>query len=78
MPLTPWEEEEREDPASILQRRADRVASMILTSSYSDVECAVAERALRMECLRLFPDRMELYDRIYEARFRRLHEQFRS
>ena len=77
MSATPWEEEEREDPARVLQRRADRVASMILTSSYSDVECALAERELRMECLRLCPDRMELYDRIYTARFRRLREQFR-
>ncbi len=78
MPLTPWEMEEREDPANLLQREGDRVASMILTSTYSDVQCAVAERALRMECLRLCPDRMELYDWIYTARFRRLREQFRS
>ena len=74
MTVTPWEEEEREDPAGILQRQADRVASMILTSTYSDVECALAERAVRMECLRLLPDKMELFDRIYVARFRRLRE----
>ena len=78
MTVTPWEEEESEDPATVLRRQADRVASMIVTSSYSDVECAVAERDLRMECLRLCPDRMELYDRIYTARFRRLREQFRQ
>jgi hypothetical protein len=67
-----------EDPAMLLQRMADRVASMIVTSSYSDLECALAERELRMECLSLLPDRMELYDLIYTARFRRLREQFRS
>lgn len=77
MTFTPWEEEEREDPATLLQRQADRVASMILTSTYSDLDCALAERELRMECLRLCPDRMELYDRIYTARFLRLREQFR-
>jgi hypothetical protein len=77
MPLVPWERED-EDPAGALQRQADRVAQMILTSSYSDFECALAERELRMECLRLCPDRMELYDWIYTARFRRLREQFRS
>ncbi|HKQ60373.1 MAG TPA: hypothetical protein VJS92_03750 [Candidatus Polarisedimenticolaceae bacterium] len=67
-----------EDRAGALQRLADRVASMIVTSSYSDVECALAEREARMECLRLLPDRMELFDRIYAARFRRLREQFRG
>ena len=65
------------DPSEILQRQADRVASMIVTSCYTDLECALAERELRMECLCLLPDRMELYDLVYTARFRRLREQFR-
>ncbi len=68
----------REEPHVRLQRDADRVASMIVTSTYSDLDCALAERELRMECLSLLPDRMELYDMIYTARFRRLREQFRS
>jgi hypothetical protein len=66
-----------EEPATVLRRQADRVASMIVTSSYSDLECALAERELRMECLRLMPERMELFDLIYASRFRRLREQFR-
>lgn len=78
MLLPPWESERSEDPGRVLQRQADRVASMIVTSSYSDIECALAERELRMECLRLCPDRMQLYDWVYTARFRRLREQFRS
>jgi hypothetical protein len=57
---------------------ADRVASMIVTSSYTDLDCALAERELRMECLRLLPEKMILFDRIYAARFRRLREQFRQ
>jgi hypothetical protein len=65
------------DPAEILQRQADRVASMIVTSCYTDLECALAERELRMECLVLLPERMELYDLVYTSRFRRLREQFR-
>lgn len=67
-----------EDAADLLRRHADRVASMIVTSSCSDLDCALAERELRMECLELLPDRMELYDLVYAARFRRLREQFRS
>lgn len=70
--------DETEDPAARLQRMADRVASMIVTSSCSDLECALAERELRMECLSLFPDHMDLYDLIYTSRFRRLREQFRA
>ncbi|MDX1390452.1 MAG: hypothetical protein R3344_14780 [Acidobacteriota bacterium] len=67
-----------QDPAVTVQRQADRVASMIVTSSYTDLECALAEREVRMECLNLLPDRMELFDLVYSARFRRLWEQFRS
>lgn len=71
-----WELEE--DPAGSLQRQADRVASMIVTSTYSDLDCVLAERELRMECLRLFPEQMQLFDWIYASRFRRLREQFRT
>ena len=77
MLLEPRNPAEGEDPADVLRRKADRVASMIVTSSYSDLDCALAERELRMECLRLLPERMDLYDLIYTTRFRRLREQFR-
>lgn len=66
------------DAAEELKRSADRVARMILTSSFSDLECTLAERELRMECLQLLPEKMALYDLVYTARFRRLREQFRS
>ncbi len=69
---------ESDEAAELLRRHADRVASMIVTSSFTDLDCAIAERELRMECLSLLPDRMELFDRIYAARFRRLREQFRG
>ena len=73
----PPDHDRDQDSADLLKRMADRVSSMIVTSSCSDLECAVAERELRMECLVLLPDRMDLYDRIYTSRFRRLREQFR-
>ena len=66
------------DASERLKRGADRVVSMILTSSYSDLDCALAERELRMECLQLLPEKMALYDFVYTARFGRLREQFRS
>ena len=66
-----------EPPDQVLRKGADRVARMILTSGFSDLDIALAERELRMECLSLLPERMELYDMVYAARFRRLKEQFR-
>jgi hypothetical protein len=77
MSFLPDRYETEEEPAFVLRRMADRVASMIVTSSYTDLDCALAERELRMECLRLLPHSMELYDLIYTSRFRRLREQFR-
>lgn len=71
-------ERREDDPAEFLRCGADRVASMIVTSSCSDLDCALAERELRMECLSLLPDRMDLFEIVYEARFRRLREQFRG
>lgn len=73
-----WERAKDVDPAEIIRRGANRVASMIVTSSCTDLECALAERELRMECLALLPDRMDLFDLIYGSRFRRLREQFRG
>lgn len=79
MPAQPESPEaDDQDPGVLLQRMADRVASMIVTSTCSDLECALAERELRMECLSLLPDRMELFDLVYTSRFRRLREQFRA
>ena len=67
-----------EDAACHLQRKADKVASMIVTSTYSDLECALAERELRMEFLTSLPDSMHLFDLIYVSRFQRLRDQFRG
>jgi hypothetical protein len=78
MSLDPHRSSEASDPAGELQRLAQRVASMIVTSCYSDLDCALAERELRMECLRLLPDRMQLFDMVYTSRFRRLWQQFRD
>ena len=73
-----WELARTDDTAEWIKRSADRVVRMILTSTVSDLDCALAERELRMECLHLLPEKMALYDLVYAARFRRLREQFRS
>ena len=60
-----------------LQRRADRICSLILMADYPEVEIVMERHRLRNEVASRFPDRLELYDLIYENRFERLWEQFR-
>lgn len=60
-----------------LQRRADRICSLILIGDYPEADIAVERSLLRGEVADQFPESLELYDRIYESRFDRLWEQFR-
>jgi len=61
-----------------LSRMADKVCRLILNSDYPDVDIAIARSRLRERCEELFPDRMDLFDLIYESRFDRLWSQFRA
>ncbi len=60
-----------------LQRAADRVCSLILYSDYPEVDVLIERRKLRDLCERMYPDRLGLFDMVYESRFDRLWEQFR-
>ena len=59
-----------------LKRKAERVCVLILRSDYPEVDIAMERYRLREWCEQVFPDRMDLYDMIYESRFDRLIEQF--
>jgi hypothetical protein len=61
-----------------LRRMADRICVLILSSDLPEVDIAIERARLRERCEELFPDRLELYDMIYESRFDRLWEQFRA
>jgi hypothetical protein len=61
-----------------LQRAADRVCSLILISDYPEIDIEIEKARVRELAEELFPARMDLYEMIYESRFRRLWEQFRS
>ena len=63
---------------ALLGQHADRVCSMILSSDCPDVDVAIERGRVRDLAESLFPDRMELYEMIYESRFDRLWQQFRS
>ena len=61
-----------------IQTMADRIASLIVGSDYPIIDIEIEKGKLRDRISELFPDKMDLYDLIYEPRFRRLEEQFRE
>jgi hypothetical protein len=73
-----FEAAEAERAARTLQRKADRLCSLIVASDYPDVDIDVEIAALRRWCRRWLPDRTELFELVYVSRFERLREQFRT
>ena len=60
------------------QRMADRVCVLILSSDLPAIDIEIEKNKVRERCLELYPGREQLYDMVYESRFQRLWEQFRS
>lgn len=69
---------EEEESYRRMQRRADRISSLIVASDYPAIDVVIEIRKLREFAERHFPERMGLFGRLYESRFRRLWEQFRA
>jgi hypothetical protein len=68
-----------EDPAyRSFQQPVDRLCFLIVATACSDREIDIERLHLRTQAMQLFPEKMQLYDRVYESRFRRLRQQFRS
>jgi len=63
--------------ADEIRRKADRIAVLIVSTDYPLVDIAIERSNLRDEAEQLFPDRIDIYDQIYESRFDRLIEQWR-
>ena len=61
---------------AILQRAADRVSTLILSTDLPEVDILIERNKLRALCEELFPGREDLFEMIYESRFDRLREQF--
>lgn len=70
-------DEEQEQRYRELQRRADRISSLIVASDYPAIDVVIEIKNLREFAEQHFPDRMELFGGVYESRFKRLWEQFR-
>ncbi|MBI2875819.1 MAG: hypothetical protein HYY20_02940 [Candidatus Tectomicrobia bacterium] len=69
---------EEQANAEELQRMASEVCYLILSSDFPWIDIEIAKTEVRERCRQLFPDKMELYEMIYESRFKRLWEQFRE
>ncbi|MFQ5600314.1 MAG: hypothetical protein ACE5G2_07145 [Candidatus Krumholzibacteriia bacterium] len=61
-----------------LRGLADRVSFLIVATDCPRVDVEIKRAELRRRCQELFPDKMHVYDMIYESRFRRLWNQFRN
>lgn len=59
-----------------LQREAERICGHILRGDLPEVDIQILQENLRREFETHFPTKMSLYDMVYEARFKRLKEQF--
>jgi hypothetical protein len=57
---------------------ADRIAYLIVGSDYPMIDIEIEKQKLRKRISELFPDKIDLYELIYEPRFRRLKDQFRE
>ena len=64
--------------AKEIQGDAQLICQMILDEMYPAVDIEIAKSKLEEKVKKFFPDKMETYRMIYEARFKRLWDQFRS
>ena len=61
-----------------LRRLADHISSLIVSSDYPGIDVVIEIRKLREFVEEHFPDRMDLFEKVYESRFKRLWEQWRA
>ena len=61
-----------------IRRAAETIASLIVSSDYPAADIEIEKGKLRDLIGELFPDKLYLYDLLFESRFRRLWEQFRG
>src|SRR5258707_1044708 len=72
------ESEEEREKSNQIQKDAQEICLMILNEEFSYVDIEIAKSHLRSKVEELFPDKVSTYEMIYESRFDRLWDQFRS
>ena len=63
--------------ATELQRAADRICALILTDDYPRIDIEIERANLKRRVRERMPDKLELYEMVYERRFCRLWNQWR-
>ena len=61
-----------------IKRASEKIASLILNTDYPQVDVEIEKMKFRQLIRSIFPDKIHLYDLIYEPRFKRFWEQFRK
>lgn len=61
-----------------IKRMADKIAYLIVSTDYPDIDIQIEKNKFTQRISELFPDKVHLYDLIYKPRFTRLKEQFRK
>lgn len=69
---------EEEHAVEELKHAAERICTLILTDDYPDIDIQIEQANLKRHVRAVFPDKVEVYEMIYESRFRRLWEQWRD
>ncbi|MCK4947033.1 MAG: hypothetical protein KAS46_01540 [Candidatus Aureabacteria bacterium] len=67
-----------EKKISEIQRASDEIASLILNTDYQQIDIEIEKEKFRELIRKLVPEKIHLYDLIYEPRFKRLWQQFRE
>jgi len=66
----------RQEAVDALSREADRIVNLILHTNMPRVDIEIQIERFRAECLRRYPQADDLFEMIYESRFRRIWDQW--
>jgi hypothetical protein len=61
-----------------MKTMADRISYLITATDYPEADIEIEKKKVRKRVEEIFPDRVYLFDMIFESRFRRLWDQFRK
>lgn len=70
--------EDHKEQYEVLRRQADRITTCILYSDLPFIDICIAVERLRDWVHQHMPDKQELFEMIYIARYNRLWQQFRN
>ena len=69
---------DEERAAEEIRRAAERICALILTDDYPAIDIEIEKANLKRRVREILPEKVDLYQMVYESRFRRLWEQWRA